>query len=150
VYARASVLLLDDDLSAGMLMNHDVSLLFCLLQSIVDAHTAHHECLKGKLMQGRTVILVSLFSFVQQEQASCYITALDNSRVLFEGSKEDFYRSGILKMLFRSTDSSGECDYEEERELWRKTKKRLVWLKNVKWSHILKRVLLLLPHPQYV
>jgi hypothetical protein len=60
-----------------------------------------------------------MFSFVHQEQASCYITALDNSRVLFEGSKEDFYSSGIIK----TTDSSGEYDYEEERELWRKTKK---------------------------
>ncbi|KAF9023271.1 ATP-binding cassette transporter [Hymenopellis radicata] len=44
VYSRASILFLDDVLSA------------------VDAHTAHHlynECLKGDLMQGRTVILVS-------------------------------------------------------------------------------------------
>ena len=44
VYSRASVVLLDDVLSA------------------VDAHTAHHlyhSCLKGPLMKDRTVVLVS-------------------------------------------------------------------------------------------
>jgi predicted secreted protein len=42
-----------------------------------------------------------------------YITALDNGRVLFEGSKEDFYSSGIVKTLVQSTDSSGEMDDKE-------------------------------------
>ena len=43
-----------------------------------------------------------------------YITALDNGRVLFEGSNEGFYSSGIMKTLVQSTQSSGEVDDKEE------------------------------------
>ena len=48
----------------------------------VDAHTAHHlyfECLKGDLMRGRTVILVSHHVQLCAPGAS-YIVALDNGR----------------------------------------------------------------------
>ena len=109
VYSRASILLLDDVLSAGMLSSYTL-LIICLSQSIVDAHTAHHlyhECLKGELMQGRTVILVSHHVQLCAPGAS-YIAALDNGRVVFEGSKEDFYGSGIIKTLVQSTESSVE------------------------------------------
>ena len=64
-------------------------------------------------MQGRTVILVSHHVQLCAPGAS-YITALDNGRVLFEGSKDGFYSSGIMKTLVQSTESSGEMDDKEE------------------------------------
>ena len=114
MYSRASILFLDDVLSAGLLSSYPFLVIY-LSQSLVDAHTAHHlyhECLKGELMQGRTVILVSHHVQLCVPGAS-YITTLDNGRVLFEGSKEDFYGSGIMKTLVESTESSGE-DKEEK------------------------------------
>jgi ABC-type multidrug transport system ATPase subunit len=63
-------------------------------------------------MQGRTVILVSHHIQLCAPGAS-YITALDNGRVLFEGSKEGFYNSGIIKTLVQSTEFSGEMDDRE-------------------------------------
>ncbi|TFK34287.1 multidrug resistance-associated ABC transporter [Crucibulum laeve] len=88
VYSRASILLLDDVLSA------------------VDAHTAHHlyhECLRGELMQGRTIILVSHHVQLCAPQAS-YIVALDNGRVQFEGSREAFYRSTAVGTIMQSSE----------------------------------------------
>jgi ABC-type multidrug transport system ATPase subunit len=63
-------------------------------------------------MQGRTVILVSHHVQLCAPGAS-YIAALDNGRVLFEGSKEGFYSSGIMKTLVQSTELSGEMDDKE-------------------------------------
>ena len=107
-------MLLDDVLSAGTLSSYPLLIIF-LSQSIVDAHTAHHiyhECLKGELIQGRTVILVSHHVQLCAPGAS-YIIALDNGRVLFEGSKEGFYSSGIMKTLVQSTQFSEEMDDKE-------------------------------------
>jgi hypothetical protein len=107
---------LDDVLSAGTLSSYPLFIIY-LSQSIVDAHIAHHlyhECPKSELMQGRTIILAS--HHVQHcAPGASYITALDNAsdRVLFEGSKEDFNSSGIMKTLVQSTESSGEMDDEE-------------------------------------
>ncbi|THU79589.1 ATP-binding cassette transporter [Dendrothele bispora CBS 962.96] len=87
VYSRASILLLDDVLSA------------------VDAHTAHHlfyECLKGELMKDRTVILVSHHVQLCAPDAS-YVVALDNGRVLFEGDRDKFQSSGVMRSLVQST-----------------------------------------------
>jgi ABC-type multidrug transport system ATPase subunit len=64
-------------------------------------------------MQGRTVILVSHHVQLCAPGAS-YIAALDNGRVLFEGSKEEFYGSGTIKTFVQSTDSSGEMDDKQE------------------------------------
>jgi hypothetical protein len=111
VYSRASILLLDDVLSAGTLSSY-LLLIIYLSQLIVDAHTAHHlyhECIKGELMQGRTIILVSHHLQLCAPGAN-YIIALDNGSVLFEGSKEGFYSSGIMKTLVHSTESSVEMD----------------------------------------
>jgi len=58
-------------------------------------------------MRGRTIILVSHHVQLCAPGAS-YIAALDNGRVVFEGSKEAFYGSGILNTLIHSTESSGE------------------------------------------
>ncbi|KAJ7691594.1 P-loop containing nucleoside triphosphate hydrolase protein [Mycena rosella] len=92
VYSRASILLLDDVLSA------------------VDAHTAHHlyhSCLRGELMQGRTVILVS--HHVQLcAPGAAYIVALDNGRVQFQGSREEFQSSGVMSGLVQSTTAGEE------------------------------------------
>ncbi|KAJ3748238.1 multidrug resistance-associated ABC transporter [Lentinula raphanica] len=100
VYSRASILLLDDVLSA------------------VDAHTAHHlyhECLKGELMKGRTVILVSHHVQLCAPGAN-YIVALDNGRVQFEGTREAFQSSGVIRTLVQSTiDDAG--DEKEEKAI---------------------------------
>ena len=71
----------------------------------VDAHTAHHlyrECLKGELLQGRTVILVSHHVQLCTSGAS-YVVALDNGRVQFAGNRESFQTSGVMKTLVHST-----------------------------------------------
>ncbi|KAJ7485641.1 multidrug resistance-associated ABC transporter [Mycena latifolia] len=92
VYSRASILLLDDVLSA------------------VDAHTAHHlyhSCLRGELMKDRTVILVS--HHVQLcAPGAAYIVALDNGRVQFQGNREDFQTSGIMSRLVQTTTANEE------------------------------------------
>ncbi|EJC98304.1 multidrug resistance-associated ABC transporter [Fomitiporia mediterranea MF3/22] len=100
VYSRASVLLLDDVLSA------------------VDAHTAHHlyhECLKGDLMKGRTVILVSHHVQLCAPGAS-YIVSLDNGRLAFSGHPDDFRASGIMARLIQSDqlENAGEENGEEK------------------------------------
>ncbi|KAF8069172.1 multidrug resistance-associated ABC transporter [Lyophyllum atratum] len=98
VYSRASVLLLDDVLSA------------------VDAHTAHHlyhECLKGDLMQGRTVILVSHHVQLCAPGAK-YVVALDNGRVMFEGDRQAFQNSGVIRTLVQTTDAGADSAKEEE------------------------------------
>ncbi|GJE85249.1 multidrug resistance-associated ABC transporter [Phanerochaete sordida] len=97
VYSRASVLLLDDVLSA------------------VDAHTAHHlyyECLKGDLMRGRTVILVS--HHVQLcAPGAAYVVALDNGRLQFAGDQATFQSSGVLATLSQSG-AADAADTKEE------------------------------------
>ncbi|EIW74375.1 P-loop containing nucleoside triphosphate hydrolase protein [Coniophora puteana RWD-64-598 SS2] len=83
VYSRASVVLLDDVLSA------------------VDAHTAYHlynQCLKGELMQGRTIVLVSHNVQLASSGAS-YVVALDNGRVAFRGDTNAFRSSSIMSQL---------------------------------------------------
>ncbi|KIJ58251.1 hypothetical protein HYDPIDRAFT_34366 [Hydnomerulius pinastri MD-312] len=95
VYSRASVLFLDDVLSA------------------VDAHTAHHlyhECLKGDLMRGRTVILVSHHVQLCAAGAS-YVVALDNGRVIFQGDREAFHASPVMGSLVHS--GAGESDEKD-------------------------------------
>jgi hypothetical protein len=78
--------------------------LHCLTCFPVDAHTAHHlytECLKGELMRGRTVILVS--HHVQLcAPAAAYVVALDNGRIQFSGSGEDFVGSDVMQTLVQS------------------------------------------------
>ncbi|KAG9104879.1 hypothetical protein FRC06_006704 [Ceratobasidium sp. 370] len=98
VYSRASVLLLDDVLSA------------------VDAHTASHlfeKCLLGPLMEGRTIVLVSHHVQLVAPGAS-YVVALDNGRVLFAGPQSDFIGSDVMKSISHSTDAdAGQPTVEE-------------------------------------
>ncbi|KAJ7064766.1 multidrug resistance-associated ABC transporter [Mycena amicta] len=86
VYSRASTLLLDDILSA------------------VDSHTAQHiytHCLKGPLLKGRTVIVVS--HHVQLcAPGAAYVVALDHGRVHFQGSAAAFNTSGIYGSLVQT------------------------------------------------
>jgi ABC-type multidrug transport system ATPase subunit len=73
-------------------------------ESSVDAHTAHHlyfECLKGDLMRGRTVILVSHHVQLCAPGAS-YIVALEYGRVLYKGDLHDFQSSGVMNSLAQS------------------------------------------------
>ncbi|KAF8627345.1 hypothetical protein AX15_004416 [Amanita polypyramis BW_CC] len=88
IYSRASILLLDDVLSA------------------VDAQTAHHlyfKCLGGELTRGRTVILVSHHVQLCAPGAS-YVVALDNGRVQFAGGRDEFLSTDVIKSLVQTTD----------------------------------------------
>ncbi|KAL4260343.1 ATP-binding cassette transporter C [Pleurotus pulmonarius] len=96
VYSRASILLLDDVLSA------------------VDAHTAHHlynECITGPLMRGRTVILVSHHVQLCTPGAG-YIVALENGRIQYQGDRQGFQASSVMQTLVQS--SSESTDEKEE------------------------------------
>ncbi|KAJ7638358.1 multidrug resistance-associated ABC transporter [Roridomyces roridus] len=98
IYSRASILLLDDVLSA------------------VDAHTAHHlyhSCLKGELVKGRTVILVSHHVQLCASGAN-YIVALNNGHVQFAGTRGEFQASQVLKTLVQSTVTGVQNDKEQE------------------------------------
>jgi ABC-type multidrug transport system fused ATPase/permease subunit len=97
VYSRASVLFLDDVLSA------------------VDAHTADHlfnMCLRGELMRERTVILVSHHVQLCAPGAG-HIVALDNGRVQFQGDREAFYTSGVIDGLLQSGTVAGQDEEDE-------------------------------------
>ncbi|KIY63292.1 multidrug resistance-associated ABC transporter [Cylindrobasidium torrendii FP15055 ss-10] len=86
IYSRASVLFLDDVLSA------------------VDAHTAHHlyhRCLKGELMFERTIILVSHHVQLCVSGAQ-YVVALDNGVLKFAGDREAFMASEIKHVLLQT------------------------------------------------
>ena len=81
----------------------------------VDAHTAHHlyyECLKGDLMRGRTVILVSHHIQLCAPGAN-YIVAMDNGRVRFQGDMDAFQTSGVMDGLIQSGHAD-DRDAEEE------------------------------------
>ncbi|KAJ6577627.1 multidrug resistance-associated ABC transporter [Mycena capillaripes] len=81
-----------------------------LARAVFDAHTAHHlyhSCLRGELMQGRTVILVSHHVQLCTPGAS-YIVALDNGRVLFKGGRNEFKSSGVMSGLVQSTTANEE------------------------------------------
>ncbi|KAL7336764.1 P-loop containing nucleoside triphosphate hydrolase protein [Rhodotorula toruloides] len=83
VYSRAGILLLDDVLSA------------------VDAHTAAHiyeQCLKGPLLKGRTVILVSHHVQLTAPGAG-FVVSLENGRVAFSGSSSEFFESDGYKAI---------------------------------------------------
>ncbi|CAE6493905.1 unnamed protein product [Rhizoctonia solani] len=96
VYSRASILLLDDVLSA------------------VDAHTASHlfeKCLRGPLMSGRTVILVSHHLVAP---GASYVVALDNGRVLFTGPQSKFIGSSVMQRISHSTEIGEKEEPAEE------------------------------------
>lgn len=82
----------------------------------MDAHTAHHlyhECLKGDLMRGRTIILVSHHVQLCAPGAK-YIVSLDNGRVAYAGSYDSFQNSGVLKTLVQSGAADPVDDKEEK------------------------------------
>ncbi|GAA5895239.1 hypothetical protein JCM6882_006625 [Rhodosporidiobolus microsporus] len=83
VYSRAALLLLDDVLSA------------------VDAHTAawiYEKCLKGPLLEGRTVVLVSHHVQLTAPGAA-HVVELDNGRVKFSGSSAAYLDSDSFKAI---------------------------------------------------
>jgi hypothetical protein len=103
IYSRASILFLDDVLSAGEHARSIVS--FRLLTADeVDAHTAHHlfnECIKGELTRDRTIVLVSHHVQLCVSGAK-YVVALDNGRVTFAGGANEFKASGAMASLVQS------------------------------------------------
>ncbi|KAG8803549.1 hypothetical protein FRC16_004675 [Serendipita sp. 398] len=97
VYSRASVLLLDDVLSA------------------VDAHTAQHlfdKCLKGPLLQGRTVVLVSHHIQLVAPRAN-YVVALERGKLLYQGGAQKFMESSVITTLVQTR--HGPIDAGEEK-----------------------------------
>ncbi|GAA5861561.1 hypothetical protein JCM8547_008073 [Rhodosporidiobolus lusitaniae] len=91
VYSRASLLLLDDVLSA------------------VDAHTAKHiyeNCLKGPLLAGRTVILVSHHVQLTAPGAA-RVVELDNGRVKFSGTSQEYLESEGFKAIAGGDEKDG-------------------------------------------
>lgn len=67
-------------------------------------------------MQGRSVILVS--HHVQLcAPGAAYVVALDNGRVQFAGSKDEFYNSGAISALVQSTQQEEAKTDKEEKEL---------------------------------
>lgn len=67
----------------------------------LDAHTTKailDNCLKGELMQGRTVILVSHHIQLLAPAAS-YIVALDNGDVLYAGDQAGFVAGGHMREI---------------------------------------------------
>ncbi|EIW71535.1 hypothetical protein TREMEDRAFT_42903 [Tremella mesenterica DSM 1558] len=83
VYSRASLLFLDDVLSA------------------VDAHTAQaimDNCLQGDIVAGRTILMVSHHTTLVSPGAA-YIVALENGDVKFSGTRDDFVACGMMEEL---------------------------------------------------
>lgn len=100
MYSRASILLLDDVLSA------------------VDAHTAHHlyeNCLQGDLLRGRTVILVSHHVQLCSPGAT-YVVTLDNGRVMYAGDSQTFRSSGVIDGLIQSNKTPTDKEPQAEDE----------------------------------
>ena len=82
---------------------------------IVDAHTAHHlyhECLKGDLMRGRTIVLVSHHVQLCAPGAQ-YIVALDNGQVRYTGDYEHFIGSDTYKTLVHTDGHLGHAETKE-------------------------------------
>ncbi|KAH8825289.1 multidrug resistance-associated ABC transporter [Flagelloscypha sp. PMI_526] len=82
------------------------SLLLDDVLSAVDAHTANHlfsKCLKGDLMTGRTIILVSHHIQLCAPGAS-YVVVLDNGRTSFAGEGSAFVDSPVMKSLSKTQD----------------------------------------------
>jgi ATPase subunit of ABC transporter with duplicated ATPase domains len=85
----------------------------------VDAHTAHHlyhNCLRGDLMKGRTVILVSHHVQLCAPGAS-YIVALDNGKVAFSGGNSAFQDSAVKSSLILSESSAAKEDEDAKEEV---------------------------------
>ncbi|KIY52609.1 hypothetical protein FISHEDRAFT_69710 [Fistulina hepatica ATCC 64428] len=98
VYSRASVLLLDNVLSA------------------VDAQTAYHlyhRCLQEDIMKGCTVLLVSHHVHLCTPGAA-YIVALDNGRLLYSGAYDGFQSSGAMGGLVQSIETAREDEKKEK------------------------------------
>ncbi len=94
VYSRASVLLMDDILSA------------------VDAHTSHNimtNCFQGELLRGRTVILVS-HHIQLVSPAAAYLVALTNGDVSYAGDLAGFIAGGFIEDIEQKNKDANDPD----------------------------------------
>lgn len=66
-------------------------------------------------MLGRTVILVSHHVQLCVKGAD-YIVALDNGRIIFEGSKDTFMKSEVIRTLTQTTQNDDQAGIEAEKE----------------------------------
>lgn len=90
VYSRASLILLDDVLSAvdAHTAFHLCEWLPELLRASTDSLTDTH-CLKGPLLAGRTVVIVSHHAQLLAPGAA-FVVSLDGGRVKYQGDTETF------------------------------------------------------------
>ncbi|EJD03803.1 P-loop containing nucleoside triphosphate hydrolase protein [Fomitiporia mediterranea MF3/22] len=100
LYSDAKCILLDDPLAA------------------VDMHTARHiveQCLRGDLMKGRTVILVTHHISICLPVAS-YIVELSGGKVIRQGTVTELQDSGQLKTVLDTEDdtTSDKDEYSDE------------------------------------
>ncbi|KAI7870590.1 P-loop containing nucleoside triphosphate hydrolase protein [Spinellus fusiger] len=97
VYSQADIVILDDCLSA------------------VDAHTAKHlydNCLKGSLMKGRTIILVTHHVGLCIKGAT-YVVALEDGNVTGAGEPSELLASGVLSDELSHADEEKSDEAEE-------------------------------------
>ncbi|GAA6013875.1 hypothetical protein JCM10207_008220 [Rhodosporidiobolus poonsookiae] len=100
VYSRAKTVLLDDPLSA------------------VDSHTARHlfrKCLRGPLLEHRTVILVTHHISLCLAAAD-YVVRMSEGRVALQGQVGELDKAELTTELVEEDDEAGEADEKDKAE----------------------------------
>ncbi|BGP48208.1 hypothetical protein JCM10450v2_004080 [Rhodotorula kratochvilovae] len=100
VYSRAKTVLLDDPLSA------------------VDSHTARHlfrKCLRGPLLENRTVILITHHISLCLSSAD-YVVRLSEGRVTLQGHVDELDKGELTTELVEEDDEAGEADAADAAE----------------------------------
>ncbi|GAA5820282.1 hypothetical protein JCM11251_005555 [Rhodosporidiobolus azoricus] len=107
VYSRAKVVLLDDPLSA------------------VDSHTASHlfkRCLRGPLLESRTVILITHHISLCLG-AAAYIVRMSEGRVALQGRVSDLEKADLTTELVEQDAVAGHTEDEHQEEQEQKKEK---------------------------
>ncbi|GAA5873644.1 hypothetical protein JCM1840_002987 [Sporobolomyces johnsonii] len=100
VYSRAKTVLLDDPLSA------------------VDSHTARHlyrKCLKGPLLENRTVVLVTHHISLCLG-GSDYLVRVSDGRIAMQGAVADLDKSEITSELVEEDEEAADAEDEDVKE----------------------------------
>ncbi|GAA5956181.1 hypothetical protein JCM21900_006830 [Sporobolomyces salmonicolor] len=100
VYSRAKTVLLDDPLSA------------------VDSHTARHlyrKCLKGPLLEARTVVLVTHHISLCLG-GSDYLVRISDGRIAMQGAVADLDKSEITSELVVEDEEAANAEVEDDKE----------------------------------
>ncbi|GAA6008715.1 uncharacterized protein JCM10292_005037 [Rhodotorula paludigena] len=100
VYSRAKTVLLDDPLSA------------------VDSHTARHlfrKCLRGPLLENRTVILITHHISLCLASAD-YVVRMSEGRVALQGRVDELDKAELTTELVEDDDAAEEAESEDKAE----------------------------------